>query len=328
MIELDMELLDLYKASRSHCVISKDTDSDRVSHAYLLECSDEYLLREYALYMAKQLYCLDANSPCDKCINCIKIAHGNMVDLTVLPIEKTLVTEDINRIVSDCYTKPIENDFKMYILNNFDLCTIQGMNKLLKTLEDPPRKVVFVLTCTNVDMVLPTVLSRVKKIAEGSLDPDLLKQFLTKRNVANAGLLASISGGSVARALRLSDGGGGIVIVTLVFELLQELKTSANVLYFSSKILALKKDGGFFLDTLLGIVRDMVVVGTNPNIVVYGDKIEQLTRLAGQYSPEVLHKVSLKICDAIMKLDANCNPVGVIDKLLLDILEIKFLCQK
>ena len=141
-----MELLDIYLSSQIHRTISKDLSSVMLNHCYLLSSADEFLINNFAYFVAKEICCVGDSKPCNTCINCNKIEHGNMVDLCVYPKDdKNLMVEDINNIVTDCYITPVENHFKIYILKNFDLCTVQAQNKILKTLEEPPKNVIFIL---------------------------------------------------------------------------------------------------------------------------------------------------------------------------------------
>ena len=115
-----MELIDIYLKSQIHKVISSDIDSNMLSHCYMLSCADEYMLNEYAFFVAKEIYCLNDTKPCNVCNNCMKISHSNMVDLCLYPREeKSLNVEEINSVVSDCYIRPIESVYKVYILRNF-----------------------------------------------------------------------------------------------------------------------------------------------------------------------------------------------------------------
>ena len=67
--------------TQTHKMISSDLTTNMLNHCYLLSSSDDTLLNAYAMFMAKEILCLDVNKPCDKCVNCEKINHSNMVDL-------------------------------------------------------------------------------------------------------------------------------------------------------------------------------------------------------------------------------------------------------
>lgn len=323
-----MKLIDLYKNSQIHKIINQDIKSGMLNHCYMISGADAYLLDKYTFFLVKEIMCMGDNKPCLECLNCQKIEHSNMVDLCIYPREnKTLMVADINEIVSDCYITPIESKYKIYILKNFDECTIQAQNKILKTLEEPPQNVIFILTSNNENMVLPTILSRSKKLNLNLISSEDCKSVLEDLNVKNSDILASMCGGNLSIALDFSSSGDPMGIVKLIFEMLENLKNSGDVIKFSSRIIALKKDINIFLDTLTIIFRDISVVD-NESLVNFKSYINKLKELSKIYTKQAICQIASKVTEVYNKLAFNCNINGVVDKLLLDILEVKFLCQK
>ena len=323
-----MELLDIYLQSQTHKVISKDVSVGMLSHCYMISSKDELLLSSFAFFVAKEILCLSDNAPCDNCVNCNKISHNNMVDLKVYPrSEKSLVVDDINEIVDDCFIRPMDSKYKIYILQKFDECTVQAQNKILKTLEEPPQNVVFILTSTNDAGVLATIASRSKKVNEPELDYDILLEYLKGLSAKDAEVLASMSDGSLTIANKLANNTGSVEIVNLVFDILTNFRTSADVLKYSSKIVSLKKDFGFFLETLIAVLRDIAVFEKSNNLIfkTFESRYHTLNKI---YNNDMIAKIIEKIYLIPMKLDFNCNLTGVVDQMLLDILEVKFLCQR
>lgn len=322
-----MEVIDFYLKSNVHKLLATDIKSKMLSHCYMLNSSDDFILNEYAFLLCKQIYCLnDKASPCNICINCDKISHGNMVDLSIWPKnEKNLMVDDINTIVTDCYIRPIDNIYKVYILKNFDLCTVQAQNKLLKTLEEPPAGVIFVLTCMNIDGVLPTILSRAKVINIPPLLTHEVEKYLESIHLENASLLAKICNGNLSTAMRLGQINGVGEIINLIFDMLKNLTSSGDILHYSNKILEWKKDITFFLNTLITVFRDICVVQNGT--ASFSHREDELRSLADSYSCQAIDMIVKNICSMFKKLEFNCNIVGVIDQMLLNILEVKFLCQ-
>jgi DNA polymerase-3 subunit delta' len=322
-----MEIIDLYLQSQAHKIISLDKARDMLSHAYMLECSDRFLLQHYALCMAQEIFCLDKNAPCQTCNNCSKVAHSNMVDLKIFPRDKSIVVDDINAIVDDAYQRPMDSDYKVYILNNFDEATTQAQNKILKTLEEPPHNVVFILTCVSSNAVLPTISSRVKTITDNLLDSKVASDYLKGTGIKNADSIIKVAGGNISTALKLSTGVDADKIIDLVFRTLTGLKTSADIIRFSSQITALKKDFLYYLDTMTMVLRD-VAVSSNKSLINMLDRVQEIVALSQIYSPVAVEKIVTKLNEIYLKLEFNCNLNGVVDQMLLDILEVKFLCQK
>jgi DNA polymerase-3 subunit delta' len=323
-----MELSKIYKNSQANKIISSDLTADMLNHCYLLSSVDDVLRPELAKYMAKQILCTGSDAPCDKCVNCEKISHSNMVDLKIYPDgDRSLMVEDITNIVTDAFVRPIESKYKIFILNDFDECTVQGQNKILKTLEEPPRNVIFILTCSNLNNVLTTILSRAKKITESSMDIEVVEEYLKGLNVSNASLIASISNGNISSAMKLIKNSNVNEIISLVFDILFNLKGSSDVLKFSSKILALKKDIAFFMEIFISIIRDILCYKNNCDLSFknYTNNYEILSKI---YTSDMIEKIMKNICLIANKMEFNCNLTGVIDKFLLDVLEVKFLCQR
>lgn len=324
---LCMEIIDIYLQSQAHKIISMDKSRDMLSHAYMLECADRFLLQNYAMSMAQEIFCLSENTPCLNCNSCLKVAHSNMVDLKIFPKDKSIVVDDINQIVDDSCQRPMDSDYKVYVLNNFDEATTQAQNKILKTLEEPPRNVIFILTCVSSSAVLPTICSRVKLVAENLLNFDIASKYLNAQGVKNAESIVKVAGGNIATALKLSGGTDTDKIIDLVFRTLINLKTSADVIRFSSQITALKKDFAYFLDTIIMVLRD-VAVSRQIELVSLQDREQELRKLSAMYSPLAIEKIVTKLNEIYIKLDFNCNLNGIVDQMLLDILEVRFLCQK
>ena len=322
-----MEIIDIYLQSQAHKIISMDKSRDMLSHAYMLECADRFLLQNYAMSMAQEIFCLNKDTPCLNCNSCQKVAHSNMVDLKVFPKDKSIVVDDINQIVDDACQRPMDSDYKVYILNNFDEATTQAQNKILKTLEEPPRNVIFILTCVSSSAVLPTICSRVKLVAENLLSFNIASEYLNSQGIKNSESIVKVAGGNISTALKLSGGTDTENIIDLVFRTLINLKTSADVIRFSSQITALKKDFVYFLDTMIMVLRD-VAVSSQMELVSLQDREQELRKLSAMYSSLAIEKIVTKLNEIYIKLDFNCNLNGMVDQMLLDILEVRFLCQK
>ena len=321
-----MEIMDIYNQSQTHRIISLDKSRGMLSHAYLIECADKYVSDEYGVLIAQEIFCLGDRTPCGDCNNCQKVMHSNMVDLKVYPKEKNIVVDDIVEIVSEAIQRPMDSDYKVFILNNFDEATTQAQNKILKTLEEPPHNVIFILTCTNSGAVLPTIISRVKTISEPLLDLQTITQFLVDKKVKDAEAVAKVSGGMISSALKLASSGDAGKLVDLAFDTLLDLRSSADILKYSCKIVALKKDFSYFVDTLIMILRD-ASVSTVDTLVNNKERLSEIKQISKIFTYNAIVEITAKLCEIYNKLEFNCNLVGIVDQMLLDILEVKFLCQ-
>jgi DNA polymerase III delta' subunit len=159
-------------------------------------------LRE-AVALAKSLNCLSSKQPggeaCDHCISCKKIEGSNHPDVRIIgPEDGEIRIDQIRKLQGDIFFKPLEGRKKVYILTEADRMTSQTANAFLKTLEEPPEGVHFILITEESQSLLPTLLSRCQKVrfhAGTSFPP-------TRDNpgpISREALLAA-----------LSEGGGGV----------------------------------------------------------------------------------------------------------------------
>ena len=137
---------------------------NKVSHAYIINgernVGKEFIARVFA--MALQCEKKEAE-PCGECHSCKQALSNNQPDIIYISHEKpnTIGVEDIRaQINNDIVIKPYSSPRKIYIVNEGEKMTPQAQNALLKTLEEPPEYAVIVILTTNVEALLPTVLSR------------------------------------------------------------------------------------------------------------------------------------------------------------------------
>jgi len=223
-------------------------------------------------------------------------------------------------MVSESYVMPLEGDKKIYILNDFDLTTVQAQNKLLKTLEEPPKSVVFIITTTNENNVLATIRSRCKKIFIPLLSKTTLSEYL-KGIYSNMDIdrIVNISDGNLTTAKRFLDNDKMIKIKDICCDIVNIFDKSDKVLYYSNVILDCTDDLEDFLNVLLDTFKEVMEAVIN--------KDNSIFRI-GKYSSKAIMEISKVIQNAVMKLKANCNTSAILDYLLLGILEVRFKCQK
>ena len=333
-----MGILEIFKESQCYKIISKDISFDMLNHTYMLISNDEILINEFAIMVAKTILCPSYNAPCDECVVCNKISHNNYFDLSIYPKESSdadktarISKDDTVEIIDSTLVRPIDGKYKIVILKNIDESmdvTIQ--NKLLKTIEEPPSNVIFLLTTTNEYNVLNTVRSRAKKIHETTLSNDVVIDYLVdtlKVDNEKAIKIAAMSSGNLTNATKFSKSKNSLDMLTLIFNMLENMKNSTNVLFYSAKIQDFKELDEF-LNILLVVFRDIMVASTDENHIKYTFYMDIIQKLTALYSPKVCFEIRLKSEKAIEKLNANCNKSSVIDGLLFDILEVKYLCQK
>ena len=136
--------------------------SNRLSHAYLLYGEINSPLVDSAMYLAKSLYCTKDLLACNSCLECQKFEENNHPDFTFIDGRaKGLKKEDINYLSEKYSLGTVEkNHTACYIIGEISNITEEAANALLKFLEEPSTPLVAILTTTNIEKCLPTIVSR------------------------------------------------------------------------------------------------------------------------------------------------------------------------
>jgi DNA polymerase-3 subunit gamma/tau len=187
---------------------------DRVGHAYLFSGPRGTGKTSTARILAKVLNC-DApedGEPCGKCDNCVAVAEGRVVDWLLEQDAASKSKVDDMRDLLERVPLGTSGNRKVIILDEVHMLSQGAENALLKTLEEPPAHVVFVLATTDPQKVRPTIRSRTQHFEFRLLPPDLLSDHV-KRVIADAGLLAGADVDEVVD--HVVRAGGGSVRDTL-----------------------------------------------------------------------------------------------------------------
>lgn len=186
----------------------KSYTKGRISHAYIIAGPDGVGKSLFAMYIASTLMCTGKDKPCGKCSQCIKIEHGNHPDIRVISgTKKSIGVDDIRDVINEVYTKPYEGDRKVIIIKNSDVITVQGQNAILKTLEEPSKDTIIILTVENINLLLDTIISRCQVLKLGRISTDIIYEFLIKKGVEKdkAYTAANLSDGIVGNSLKFLD---------------------------------------------------------------------------------------------------------------------------
>jgi len=183
----------------------------RTAHAYLLLGLPQIGKTTLALNFAQALNCLGEEKPCGQCRSCLKIAHGNHPDVRVIEaVNGTIKIDQMRAMQREVALSPHEGRWKVYIIPQMERATTEAANCLLKTLEEPPAQVILVLTASDSDQLLPTIISRCQVLNLRPPSTSLVQKALEERwgvDPQRAKLLAGLSGGRLGWAVRASEDG-------------------------------------------------------------------------------------------------------------------------
>lgn len=135
---------------------------NKLPHALIIECSDQEKAFNEAIETVKISLCHSSTKTlCGVCDSCVKIERGSHPDVKVIcPDGNSIKVNEIRYLRQDAYIIPNEGKYKFYIIKFSDYLTLQAQNAFIKILEEPPRKVVFILLCESSGNLLDTVISR------------------------------------------------------------------------------------------------------------------------------------------------------------------------
>lgn len=145
--------------------LSNAINLNKVAHAYLFCGPRGTGKTSSARILAKSLNCVDGPtiSPCGKCPSCVDITNSTPVDVIEIDAASNRSVEDAQNILEKIQYVPIHGKYKIYIIDEVHMLSSTAFNALLKTLEEPPKNVVFILATTEAHKVLETIVSRCQR---------------------------------------------------------------------------------------------------------------------------------------------------------------------
>ena len=192
-------------------------DADRLHHAYLFTGTRGVGKTTIARILSKCLNCLEgiSSNPCGQCAACKAIAEGRFVDLIEVDAASRTRIDDTRELLENVQYRPTEGRYKVYLIDEVHMLSTHSFNALLKTLEEPPPHVIFLLATTDPQKLPVTVLSRclqfhLRHMSENEISQHLdfvLQQEKVKFETAGLELIAQAAQGSMRDAMSLLDQG-------------------------------------------------------------------------------------------------------------------------
>ena len=290
-------------------------DQDRLHHAYLFSGTRGVGKTTVARILAKCLNCERgvSSSPCGQCSACVEVAEGRSVDLIEVDAASRTKVDDTRELLDNVQYAPTRSRFKIYLIDEVHMLSSHSFNALLKTLEEPPPHVKFLLATTDPQKLPATVLSRCLQFNLKNMPPEQvaghLRTVLDAEGVpyeeAALRLIACAAAGSMRDALSLTDQaigfGGGELSETDVRDMLGVADDTAmrqlmNALVREDApamlelVAGMAESGADFIsavDEIAALLHQLAVLQVVPDAVPPdADDPGELLRLAAAFSGE------------------------------------------
>ncbi len=298
--------------------LSHALDSGRLHHAYLFTGTRGVGKTTIARILARCLNCERgvSSTPCGECANCRAISDNRFVDLLEVDAASRTKVDDTRELLENVSYAPSQGRYKVYLIDEVHMLTTHSFNALLKTLEEPPGHVVFLLATTDPQKLLPTVLSRCLQFHLRDLSPDVVESYLQhvlseEQVVFESDALwhlAKAGRGSVRDAMTLLDQaiahGEGSVTASNVIEMLgtqgiSEIPALLKDIALGQSVEALERIAQLSRETpdwmalvsgMQSMLHQVAITQINPNGIGHLSPSEQkaVRELAEVMSPEFL----------------------------------------
>ncbi|QYJ92306.1 DNA polymerase III subunit gamma/tau [Shewanella spartinae] len=287
---------------------------NRLHHAYLFTGTRGVGKTSLARLFAKGLNCEQGvtATPCGQCASCVEIAQGRFVDLIEVDAASRTKVDDTRELLDNVQYRPTRGRFKVYLIDEVHMLSRSSFNALLKTLEEPPEHVKFLLATTDPQRLPVTVLSRCLQFNLKSLTLDeicvqlghILAQEQVGYDDGAVKLLAKAANGSMRDALSLTDQaiafGAGQVRLTQVQTMLGTIDEHHVIVLLKAlcdgdvdqlmkvtgEVLSFGADPHEVLRSLLELLHQITLTQFAPSAAQLSQYAEQIKAFAKQLRPE------------------------------------------
>ena len=309
----------------------------RMAHAYLVVGPPSVGKMALAMDVARALNCQGDMPPCGACTQCTRISNALHPDVRLVELEtddrgrlRTAISiNQVRDVQREASLKPYEGRSRVYIFDGADRLQDAAANALLKTLEEPPNQVVLILLASAVESILPTILSRCRRVDLRPVGVEIVADHLVQHyefDPHKADEVARLSGGRLGWAIRavadpelLEQIGQQVEAVerTVQSGLESRLEYAAQL---ATRFTRDRADALGELDVWLGWWRDaMMVEEGTPELVRNTSRMSELGAVADRMDKRSIAEAVRSVGRAVELLERNVNPRLAIEELMLAI---------
>ncbi|MDI6860977.1 MAG: hypothetical protein QMD25_03040 [Caldisericia bacterium] len=245
-------------------------------------------------------------------------------DTFIIEKEKSIGIDEIRRLKELSYLNP-EREFRVNIINDAHLLTLDASNSFLKILEEPPKRTIFILITHLPDMIQETIISRCFKIHFSPLKREEIKEFLKDKvnDVEILDLISRISDGSLKRALLYLNEKELIKRKKIIGTLISFLKRDINYIYVLKELLNCEKIEDVVI-LFEEIIKDMITLkrSKDESQIINIDFLKDIYETQIILDLDILLKIGELLIEFEKNLHYNINLNLILRKLLLDIIEL------
>jgi DNA polymerase-3 subunit delta' len=339
-LPVDRAMWQVIGQSRAVELLRRSLESERLSHAYLFVGQPHVGKTTLAINLAQALNCEQETRPCGQCRSCLHIAAGNHPDVQSIgrmanaepgqaSTKKEISIAQIKELQRSAALQPYEGRYRVFIIDGAEYLNEESANCLLKTLEEPPPRVLFILLTVNDGRLLPTIVSRCQRIELFPLPAEVIEQALMEQwQVApeKARVLSRLCRGSIGWAVSASRD------ESLVLERSQRLDELLGLndagldqrFAFAARLAAQfsksRDSVEEVLDLWLGWWRDVILAREGcARFIINIDRETALRSLAECYNMAGIRGFMEAIREAVVQLGQNANPRLVLEVLMLNL---------
>jgi len=299
----------------------KTIRDEKISSSYIFNGKEGVGKKKIAIEFAKCINCLNVkekDQSCDKCSLCKKIDLNCCPDIKIIKPEKdSLKIGQIREFRNEIYVKPFECKKKVYIFENAEALTIEAANCLLKIIEEPPEYAIIILICSNIQSILPTILSRCQVIFFGELSTMEIEKILLKNNNLSKNkinIISKIARGSIGNAYNMIDDHDFLIRRDRLFNQLTKIvpgEIDIEMLNRVEKIFSEINEAKEIIEMIILWYRDLLLlkVVNNQKYIVNEDWVKMLSEKAILYRKTMLIDILnyLLLAQEYLKRNANKN---------------------